>query len=169
MIVYQITRSPLGYLLLAAARKGICAVRLGNDKKKLENELKKEFEAAESREDDKNLRQWIQALINYLAGHKPWPLLPYDVQATVFQRQVWDWLRTIPSGTTYSYSEAAKAMGQPTAARALARACAANPIALAIPCHRIVPKSGEVGGYRWNSNRKRQLLKLERANAPRNF
>ncbi len=169
VIAYHIVRSPLGYLLLAATRKGICAVRLGNDKKKFENELKKEFEAAELRENDKNLRQWIQALINYLAGHKPWPLLPYDVQATAFQRQVWDWLRTIPPGTTYSYSEAAKAIGQPTAARAVARACATNPVALVIPCHRIVPQSGDVGGYRWNPNRKQKLLKLERADAPRNF
>jgi AraC family transcriptional regulator of adaptative response/methylated-DNA-[protein]-cysteine methyltransferase len=146
---------------LAATEKGVCAVRLGNDKKELVRELQKEFEAAELTENDKYLRQWIRALIDYLAGEKPWPLLPYDVRATVFQRRVWDWLRTIPSGKTYNYSEAAKAMGQPAATRAVARACAANPVALVIPCHRIVPKSGGVGGYRWNSARKRQLLKLE--------
>jgi len=98
-----------------------------------------------------------------LAGHKPWPLLPYDVQATAFQRRVWDWLRAIPSGTTYSYSEAAKAIGAPNAARAIARACATNPVALVIPCHRIIPKGGGAGGYRWGLDRKRQLLKLERA------
>lgn len=162
MTAYTITDSPFGYLLVAATEKGICAVRLGKDKKKLEHELKKEFETAALQPNDKYLRQWNQSLIDYLSGHKPWPHLPYDVQATAFQRRVWDWLRTVPSGTTYSYSEAAKAIGRPRAARAVARACAANPIALAIPCHRIVLKSGRVGGYRWQTDRKRQLLKLER-------
>jgi len=160
-ISYTIADSPLGYLLLAATPKGICAVRLGNNKKQLERELKKEFAAAQFISNDKNLNQWIQALIDYLAGHKPWPLLPYDVRATAFQRRVWNWLRTIPPGTTYHYAQAAKAIGQPTAARAVARACATNPVALVIPCHRIVPKSGGVGGYRWNSNRKQKLLQLE--------
>lgn len=162
LISYTITDLPLGYLLLAATEKGVCAVRFGNDKRKLERELKREFNAAQLIQNDQHLRKWVQSLVDYLAGHKPWPLLPYDVQATAFQRRVWDWLRTIPSGTTYNYSEAAKAIGEPTAVRAVARACAANPVALVIPCHRIVPKSGGVGGYRWNSNRKRQLLKLEK-------
>ena len=161
MIAYTITDSPLGYLLLAATKNGICAVRLGDDKKKLGTELKKEFKAARLMRNDKYLRQWIQVLIDYLAGRKPWLLLPYDIRATVFQRRVWDWLRTIPAGATYSYSQAAKAIGRPTAARAVARACATNPVALVIPCHRIVPRSGGVGGYRWNPERKRQLLKLE--------
>ena len=161
-IIYTVAYSPLGYLLLAATEKGICSVRLGNNKRTLERELEEEFKDAQLREKDKHLQQWVQALINYLSGHKPWPVLPLDVQATAFQRRVWDWLRTIPSGTTYIYSEAAKAIGQPTAARAVARACATNPVALVIPCHRIIPKSGGVGGYRWRPNRKRQLLKLER-------
>ena len=161
-ISYTIADSPLGYLLLVATPKGICAVRLGNNKKQLERELKNGFEAAQFISNDKNLCRWIQALIDYLAGYKPWPLLPYDVRATAFQRRVWNWLRTIPPGTTYHYSEAAKAIGQSTAARAVARACATNPVALVIPCHRIVPKSGGVGGYRWNPNRKRRLLQLER-------
>ena len=162
VIRYTITDSPLGNLLLAATEKGICAVRLGNNKRKLARELKKEFKAAQFVLNDKYLRQWIQALIDYLSGHKPWPMLPYDVQATAFQRRVWDWLRTIPSGTTYNYSQAAKAIGQPKAARAVARACATNPVALVIPCHRIVPKAGGVGGYRWNPDRKSKLLKLEK-------
>ena len=162
-IAYTITNSPLGPLLLAATEKGICSVKLGDHKKKLERELKKEFQAAQLIENDKNFRPWIQALIHYLAGRKPWPLLPYDVQATAFQRRVWDWLRAIPSGTTYHYSEAAKAIGQPDAARAVARACATNPVALIIPCHRIVPKAGGIGGYRWHPSRKQKLLKLEGA------
>ena len=162
VIRYMIADSPLGNLLLASTEKGICVVRLGNNKRELERELKKEFKAAQLVPNDKYLHQWIQALIDYLSGHKPWPMLPYDVQATAFQRRVWDWLRTIPSGTTYNYSQAAKAIGQPKATRAVARACATNPVALVIPCHRIVPKAGGVGGYRWSSKRKEQLLNLER-------
>lgn len=163
VITYTIAGSPLGYLLLAATEKGICAVRLGNNKKELERELKKEFAAAQLMENDRQVLPWIQALVDYLAGHTPWPLLPYDVQATAFQRRVWDWLRTIPAGTTYNYAELAKAIGQPTAARAVARACAANPVALVIPCHRIVPRSGGVGGYRWSPVRKQKLLTLEKS------
>ena len=163
MIAYAITDSPLGYLLLAATGKGICAVRPGNDKKTLEQELKKEFKAAQLIRNGKYVRQWMQALTGYLEGDKPWPLLPCDVKATVFQKRVWDWLRTIPAGATYNYSEAAKRIGRPAAARAVARACAANPVALVIPCHRIVPKSGGVGGYRWKADRKRKLLELENA------
>ncbi len=161
MTTYTITNSSLGYLLLAAG-KGICAVRLGNNKKQLERELKNEFPAAQISRNDKKLRRWTQVLTQYLAGHKPWPLLPYEVPATAFQRQVWNYLRTIPSGTTYHYSQAAKAIGRPTAVRAVARACATNPVALVIPCHRIVPKAGGVGGYRWSPGRKKQLLKLEK-------
>ena len=161
MIAYTITNSPLGHLLLAATKKGICAVRLGDDKKKLQNEINTEFRSAQFKKNNKYLLQWSQALMDYLTGLKPWPLLPYDVEATTFQRRVWDWLRTIPSGSTFSYSEAAKAMGCPAATRAVARACATNPIALVIPCHRIMPKSSGVGGYRWNPDRKRRLLKLE--------
>ena len=162
MIHYSFANSPLGCLLLAATEKGVCAVRLGNNKRELERELKREFAAAQLIQNDRRVKKWIQALIDYLAGHKPWPLLPYDVQATAFQRRVWDWLRTVPTGTTYDYSQAAKAIGQPAAARAVARACTTNPVALVIPCHRIVPKAGGVGGYRWDPDRKRQLLKLEK-------
>ena len=160
-ITYTIMDSPLGVLLLAATEKGFCSVRLGKDKKKLERELKKEFSAAKWTANDKHFRRWTRSLVNFLAGHKPWPLLPYDVQATAFQRRVWDWLRTVPAGKTCHYAAAAKAIGEPTAARAVARACATNPVALVIPCHRIVPKSGGAGGYRWSPERKRKLLTLE--------
>ncbi len=161
-IRYTITDSPLGALMLAATAKGICAVRLGNDKRALERELKKEFALAALLPNDAQMDKWIQALIDYLSGHRPWPVLPYDVQATAFQRRVWEWLRTTPVGKTYNYSQAAQAIGQPTAARAVARACATNPVALVIPCHRIVPKSGGVGGYRWEPRRKKELLELEK-------
>ncbi len=162
-MVYTIVNSPLGYLLVAATPKGICSVKLGDDKKILEAELKKEFAAAELKSQNSLLRQWTQALIDYLAGHKPLPTLPSDIQATAFQRRVWNWLMTIPSGKTYHYEEVARAIGKPSACRAVARACAANPIALIIPCHRIVPKAGGLGGYRWLVKRKKYLLDLEKA------
>ena len=120
-MMLSIKNSPLGYLLVAATEKGICSVRLGNDKKKLERELRTEFKTTELKPEDKNLRQWNQSLLDYLSGHKPWPTLPYEVRATAFQKRVWDWLRSIPSGKTYSYSEAAKAIGRPRAARVEAR------------------------------------------------
>jgi len=161
MSAYAITNSPLGYLLVAATSKGICAVRLGSNKRKLEQQFIKEFKTAQCGQHDKYLQKWNQTLINYVEGEKPWPVLPYDVRATAFQRRVWEWLRKIPAGKTYSYSEAAKAIGQPAATRAVARACATNPVALVIPCHRIVPRTGGVGGYRWNPARKRKLLMLE--------
>lgn len=163
MITYTIHDSPIGHLLLAATQKGICAVRLGDDRKKLEREFKKAHESAQAVQNGHDLGRSINPLVDYLSGRRPWPLLPVDIQGTPFQRRVWRWLRTVPSGTTYSYSEAAKAVGQPAAARAVARACTTNPAALVIPCHRIVPKSGGVGGYRWNPARKRQLLKLEKS------
>ena len=161
-ITYALANSPLGWLLVAATPKGICFVRPGNDKKKLEDDFKKEFAAASLKKSGKKLQQWMQALVTYLYGRGPWPLLPYDVRATAFQRRVWNFLQAIPAGKTYSYSAAAKAMGCPRAARAVARACATNNICLVIPCHRIVPKAGGVGGYRWNPERKRRLLDLEK-------
>ncbi len=160
-ITYAAARSPLGWLLVAATSKGICFVRPGNDRKKLEKDFRKEFSCARLTQGGAHLDKWLQALVNYLAGRRPWPHLPYDVQATAFQRRVWNFLQAIPPGKTYSYSEAAKAMGCPKAARAVARACAVNNICLVIPCHRIVPKAGGVGGYRWEPSRKKFLLKLE--------
>ncbi len=162
-IAYTIADTPLGYLIVAATEKGICCVRFGESKKKLEAEFEQEFEGAEFVQGGRDFKKWSQALIDYLSGQKPWPLLPYDLQATAFQKLVWEWLRQVPTGETYSYSEAAEAIGSPNAARAVARACATNLVALVIPCHRIVPKSGDVGGYYWGSERKRKLLELEKA------
>jgi AraC family transcriptional regulator of adaptative response/methylated-DNA-[protein]-cysteine methyltransferase len=161
-ISYTVVKTALGQLLLAATAKGICKVSLGDDAGALRTELAREFHAAELLEADDHLREWTQSLIDYLAGRAPWPNLPYDLRATAFQRLVWEWLRSIPAGTTYHYDEVAKAIGRPKAARAVAQACARNPVALVIPCHRILPKSGGVGGFRWAPERKRELLKIER-------
>ena len=159
---YKITNSPLGYLLLAGTDKGLCRLQFGESQKKLKAKLQNEFKTDELVPADNQFEQWSQAVLDYLNGKKRLPALPYDVEATAFQKKVWNWLQAIPVGKTYSYSEAAKAIGSPKAARAVARACATNQVALVIPCHRIVPKSGGAGGYRWGPERKRKLLRLEK-------
>jgi len=161
-IYYSMVTCPLGLLLLAATNKGICAVRIGDSQKELVDELKSEFKNADIFESDSEVSEWPQMLVNYLAGSTPWPILPYDVKATAFQRKVWDHLRTIPEGQTMHYSDIASAIGQPKATRAVARACATNPVAIVIPCHRVVPKIGGVGGYRWGLERKTKLLAMEK-------
>jgi AraC family transcriptional regulator of adaptative response/methylated-DNA-[protein]-cysteine methyltransferase len=161
-IYYSVVKCPLGLLLLAATKKGICAVRIGDSHKDLVDELKNEFKNAVINETNSELSEWTQMLIDYLAGSIPWPKLPFEVKATAFQRKVWDHLRTIPEGQTMNYSEIASAIGQPKATRAVARACATNPVAIVIPCHRVVPKTGGAGGYRWGPERKRKLLAMEK-------
>ncbi|MGD2272524.1 MAG: methylated-DNA--[protein]-cysteine S-methyltransferase [Desulfobacterales bacterium] len=161
-IYYSVVECPLGHLLLAATKKGICAVRIGDSQKALRDGLKNEFQNADIHETDSELSHWPQMLINYLSGKTPWPKLPYDVQASAFQRKVWESLRTIPEGQTAHYSEIAATIGHPAATRAVGRACAANPVALIVPCHRVVPKSGGVGGYRWGPERKKKLLEMEK-------
>jgi AraC family transcriptional regulator of adaptative response/methylated-DNA-[protein]-cysteine methyltransferase len=160
-IYYSVVECPLGLLLLASTKKGICAVRIGDSQKDLVDGLKNEFKNADINESNTELSDWSQMLIDYLVGSTPWPKLPFDVKATAFQRKVWDHLRTIPEGQTVHYSEIASAIGQPKATRAVARACATNPVAIVIPCHRVVPKIGGVGGYRWGPERKKKLLVLE--------
>ncbi|NKB71563.1 MAG: methylated-DNA--[protein]-cysteine S-methyltransferase [Candidatus Latescibacteria bacterium] len=161
-IWFTVVDCRLDKLLIAATQKGLCSVRLSEDENKLRMELAQEFHAANLIESDTHFRQWTQALVDYLAGNAPWPTLPYDLKATAFQRKVWEWLRTIPAGKTYNYADVAKAIGEPKAARAVARACATNPVALVIPCHRIIPKAGGIGGYRWDPERKKSLLRIEK-------
>jgi AraC family transcriptional regulator of adaptative response/methylated-DNA-[protein]-cysteine methyltransferase len=161
-INYSVVTCVLGFLMLAATEKGICAVRIGDSPKDLVDELNTEFKNADINEADSGRSEWIQRLVDFLAGDGPWPKLPYDVKATAFQRKVWDYLRTIPEGQTVHYGDIAAAMGRPEATRAVARACATNPSAIVIPCHRVVPKAGGVGGYRWGPERKRILLDLEK-------
>lgn len=161
-IEYSIVNSPLGRLLVAATERGVCAVSLGDSDVHLEAALRAEYPAADLHKDGATLKPWAETLVSYLRGQTPHLALPLDIQATAFQRKVWDALRAIPYGTTRSYGEIARALGRPSAARAVARACATNPVSLVIPCHRVVREDGALGGYRWGMERKRALLTQER-------
>jgi len=163
-ITYTVSPCPLGWLLVAATERGICAVRLGDSEHELEQILYAEFPTAHIRQDKIHLREWVNAILNYLNGEQPHLNLPLDIQATAFQKRVWEALRTIPYGSTRTYQDIADSIGQPAAVRAVANACAANPVALVIPCHRVVRKDGSLGGYRWGVSRKRSLLDQEARN-----
>jgi len=160
-IAYTVVPSPLGRLLVAATGRGICAVSLGDSDEALEQKLREEYPEAAIQCDNSRLKLWVSALISHLSGTRPNLDLPLDVQATAFQWRVWQELRKIPYGETRSYAQIASALGQPRAVRAVANACAANPAALVIPCHRIVQTDGDPGGYRWGAERKRTLLARE--------
>ncbi len=160
-IAYAIVPCPLGRLLVAASARGVCRISLGDDAPTLERELRAEFPAAEITRDEGTLRPWLNALTAHLDGRQPHLGLPLDIRATAFQRRVWEALQKIPYGTTRSYSDVARSIGAPNTARAVARACATNPTALLIPCHRVVREDGELGGYRWGVERKRALLEGE--------
>ncbi len=156
------TACPLGRLLVAATPRGVCAIKMGASDAALERELRREFPAATIRPDTGRLSQHVRKVLAHLEGRRPALELPLDVQATAFQWQVWRQLVAIPRGATRSYGEIAAAIGRPRAARAVARACASNPVALAIPCHRVVPAGGGTGGYRWGAERKKALLGREK-------
>ncbi len=162
-ITYTIADCSLGRLLVAGTEKGVCSVRLGDSDAVLEANLLSEYRAADVRRDDEALGEWVEQLLNHLNGMRPHLDLPLDVQATAFQRSVWEQLERIPYGSTRSYSEIARAIGRPTASRAVARACATNPVALVIPCHRVVRGDKSLGGYRWGIERKQALLERERS------
>ena len=161
-IAYSIVDSPLGRLLVAATDKGICFVSLGEDDAALEEILRQEFPKAHSlQRDDRAIAPSLEAILAFLEGQTPDVALPLDIQATAFQRRVWQELRAIPVGETRSYAEIAKALGQPTAQRAVGQACANNPVALVVPCHRALRADGGLGGYRWGPARKERLLDRE--------
>jgi AraC family transcriptional regulator of adaptative response/methylated-DNA-[protein]-cysteine methyltransferase len=161
-IRYLTLDSPVGRMLLAATEHGVCALSFGDSEADLVEELQREFPAATLRRGGALLRRWVRALLEHLDGQSPLPQLPLDIQATAFQRRVWEHLQSIPHGATKSYGDVARAIGQKASARAVARACASNPVALAIPCHRVVRGTGEFGGYRWGVERKKALLAMER-------
>jgi len=160
-VQYAIVPSPLGRMLVAATPRGMCAVRFGDTASELESELRAEFHAATLVRDEAALQRYTKPLLASLRGESVTIELPLDVRATAFQMRVWEKLREIPAGETRSYSEVAQGIGDPKAVRAVARACASNPVALAVPCHRVVRSDGELAGYRWGVQRKKKLLKME--------
>jgi AraC family transcriptional regulator of adaptative response/methylated-DNA-[protein]-cysteine methyltransferase len=160
-IRYTCTESPLGRMLVAATEKGICAIQFADTDDELVEGLKREFPFAMRKRDDTSMKSWTNTVLSQISGHKLNRSLPLDIQATAFQKRVWTHLQSLPFGMTQSYGEVAKAIGQPSAARAVARACASNRIAVAIPCHRVVREDGDMGGYRWGVERKKTLLQLE--------
>jgi AraC family transcriptional regulator, regulatory protein of adaptative response / methylated-DNA-[protein]-cysteine methyltransferase len=161
-IRYTILATELGKLLIATTERGVCAVRFAESETALLRELKHDFAAAEIRRDDQGLEAVASQLQQMLAGSAAPLAIPIDIQGTAFQQLVWETLRRIPSGQTRSYAEVAGSIGKPKAVRAVANACASNPVALVVPCHRVVQKNGSLAGYRWGVKRKAALLEKER-------
>ena len=151
----------LGKLLVATTQRGVCAVRFGENEAVLLRELKHDFEAAEIQRDDQGLEPAANQIKQLLNGSKTPLNIPLDLRGTAFQQMVWKELQRIPSGQTRSYTEVAKIIGRPKAVRAVANACARNPLALVVPCHRVVQKNGSLAGYRWGVKRKAALLDRE--------
>ena len=162
-INYTIVDSRLGKLMVAATEKGICSVSFGDTEAELTSELKKEFFAAAIENDGAKLRDAVRAILKSLDGEKAILTLPLDLRASAFQMRVWSELRKIPYGETRSYGQIAESLGNPKAFRAVARACATNPVALINPCHRVIASDGKLSGYKWGIERKEQLLAEEKA------
>lgn len=161
-IRFSTASSPLGRLLLAATPRGICMVSLGDSDGALQAALKHEYPRASISRDRNGLSRWLRSVLAKVNGQAPSRQLPLDVQATAFQRCVWQALLEIPRGSTRTYSQIARAVGRPKAVRAVARACAANPNAVVVPCHRVIRADASLGGYRWGLSRKKALLEAER-------
>lgn len=164
-IRYATAGAPLGRLLVAVTERGVCAVALGDTDEELAEELRHEYPRAvieRAEPGEAGLAERIAAVLEFLVGSAPHLALPLDVRATAFQERVWKALQEIPVGETRTYGEIAAHLGHPQAARAVARACATNPVALAIPCHRAVRGDGASGGYRWGAERKSRILTGER-------
>jgi AraC family transcriptional regulator, regulatory protein of adaptative response / methylated-DNA-[protein]-cysteine methyltransferase len=162
VVRFTTAASPLGRMLIAATEKGICSIQFADSDGELQQGLMREFPFAVRRRDDAALAEWTISLARLINGQESHPSLPLDIRATAFQRRVWECLQKIPRGETRSYSAVAKRIGMPKATRAVARACATNPVAVAIPCHRVVREGGELGGYRWGVERKERLLEMEK-------
>jgi AraC family transcriptional regulator, regulatory protein of adaptative response / methylated-DNA-[protein]-cysteine methyltransferase len=162
---YTIAKSPVGTVLVAATERGVSAVYLGDAQNKLVAELKKEYPRAEISEAAGSAQRWVREVVQRIEGQPAQEELPLDLQATAFQRRVWQELQRIPRGATRTYAQVARALGAPKAVRAVARACATNPVSVVVPCHRVVREDGKQSGYRWGLQRKEQLLATERAAA----
>lgn len=159
-ITWSTLATPLGRILVAATARGVCAVSLGDRDGALEEGLRAEFPRATLERDDVGLRRWLRAVERQIAGG-PAARLPLDLRGTAFQLRVWKALRDVPRGETRSYGALAAEIGEPRAARAVARACATNRVALLVPCHRVVRGEGTLGGYRWGVGRKKAILQAE--------
>ncbi|HEX9206011.1 MAG TPA: bifunctional DNA-binding transcriptional regulator/O6-methylguanine-DNA methyltransferase Ada [Candidatus Deferrimicrobiaceae bacterium] len=164
-IRYGLARISLGWLIAAATDRGFCAIALGDSPEALVGQLRKMFPRADLREGDRKFAGWIARAAALVESPGTAPGLPLDIRGTAFQRRVWEALRAIPAGESASYAEVARRIGRPGSARAVARACASNLLAVAVPCHRAVRKDGRPGEYRWGAARKRALLEREAAQA----
>jgi AraC family transcriptional regulator of adaptative response/methylated-DNA-[protein]-cysteine methyltransferase len=162
---FAIKKSPLDLLMVAATERGVCMIALGEDEAKLTRRLQAEFPEAAVARDEAGLGAYVEPILRHLSGKLPHLALPIDIRATAFQRRVWQELQRIPAGETASYREVARRIGKPKAVRAVANACASNPVALVIPCHRVIRANGELGGYGWGPKRKQALLARERREA----
>jgi AraC family transcriptional regulator, regulatory protein of adaptative response / methylated-DNA-[protein]-cysteine methyltransferase len=160
---YTIAQSLLGKVLVAATERGVSAVYLGDDETKLIAELREEYPRAEIAAAANCFERWVKEVLGRIEGRPPHMELPLDLQATAFQRRVWKELQHIPRGRTRTYSQVARSLGEPRAVRAVARACAGNPVSVVVPCHRVIREDGTLAGYRWGLSRKEQLLARERA------
>lgn len=165
-IRFAVGQCSLGAILVAATAKGICAITLGDDAEQLVRDLQDRFPKAQLIGGDKEFERAVAQIVGLVERPGMVAELPFDLRGTAFQQRVWQALRTIPSGMTATYSEVAKRIGRPRAVRAVAQACAANPAAVAIPCHRVVRRDGGLGGYRWGIERKRALLAREAGARP---
>jgi AraC family transcriptional regulator, regulatory protein of adaptative response / methylated-DNA-[protein]-cysteine methyltransferase len=157
--------TPIGWALVAATARGVVMTALGDDREQLAAAVQARFPAATVIAEDQGLREWAERVVRFITAPEQSLDLPLDIRGTAFQARVWRALQKIPLGRTATYSEIARQLGQPTAVRAVARACAANDLALLVPCHRVIREDGDLAGYRWGMERKRALLENERAAA----
>jgi AraC family transcriptional regulator of adaptative response/methylated-DNA-[protein]-cysteine methyltransferase len=164
-IRFVTVETPIGWALVAATERGICMTALADDRESLVGALRQRFPAAELVAEDAALKGWADRIVRFITAPDRNLDLPLDIQGTAFQARVWRALQKIPLGKTASYSEIAATLGQPKAVRAVAQACAANKLAVLVPCHRVIRSDGDLGGYRWGLERKRALLAAERAAA----
>jgi len=162
-IGYTVANSSLGKVLVAATTRGVSAVYLGEKPESLVDALRKEYPRAEIQRTQGTNEQWLHEILHRIEGDAPSLDLPLDVQATAFQRRVWQELQKIPRGTTRTYTQVARALGKPRSVRAVARACATNPVSIVVPCHRVIRTDGTLAGYRWGLQRKEKLLERESA------
>jgi AraC family transcriptional regulator of adaptative response/methylated-DNA-[protein]-cysteine methyltransferase len=161
-IGYAVAKSSLGKVLVGATERGISAVYLGESDKELVAELREEYPKAEISAGGDSFERWVREIVQRVEGNPPHMELPLDLQATAFQRRVWQELQNIPRGSTRTYTQVARALGNEKAVRAVARACATNPVSIVVPCHRVIRGDGSLAGYRWGLSRKEQLLRQER-------